>query len=46
MFREGMRDLLVTAKEFYKIYVKDGDPYVRRVDPRTFVFDKSIDSDF
>ena len=46
MFKEGMRDLLVTAKEFYKVYVKDGDPYVRRVDPRTFVFDKSIDSDF
>ena len=46
VFKEGMRDLLVTAKEFYKIYIKDGDPFVRRVDPRTFVFDKSIDSDF
>ena len=46
MFREGMSDLLVTAKEFYKVYVKDGDPFVRRVDPRTFVYDKSIDSDF
>ena len=46
VFHEGMRDLLVTGKEFYKIYVKDGDPYFRRVDPRTFVFDKSIESDF
>ncbi len=46
VFHEGMRDLLVTGKEFYKIYVKNGDPYFRRVDPRTFVFDKSIDSDF
>tara|TARA_R100000544_G_scaffold733_1_gene467 strand:+ start:6481 stop:8736 length:2256 start_codon:yes stop_codon:yes gene_type:complete len=46
LFREGMRDLLVTAKEFYKVYIKDGDPFVRRVDPRTFVFDKSIDTDF
>ena len=46
VFHEGMRDLLVTGKEFYKIYIKNGDPYFRRVDPRTFVFDKSIDSDF
>jgi len=46
VFHEGMRDLLVTGKEFYKIYIKDGDPFFRRVDPRTFVYDKSIESDF
>tara|TARA_R110000764_G_scaffold59945_2_gene129048 strand:+ start:3132 stop:5387 length:2256 start_codon:yes stop_codon:yes gene_type:complete len=46
VFHEGMRDLLVTGKEFYKIYIKDGDPYLRRVDPRTFVYDKSIETDF
>tara|TARA_B110000091_G_scaffold164440_1_gene175641 strand:+ start:7670 stop:9925 length:2256 start_codon:yes stop_codon:yes gene_type:complete len=46
IFQEGMRDLLVTAKEFYKVYIKDGDPYVRRVDPRGFVYDKSVESDF
>ena len=46
VFHEGMRDLLVTGKEFYKIYIKDNDPYVRRVDPRQFVYDKSIETDF
>ncbi len=46
MFKEGLRDMLVTAKQFYKVYIKNGDPYVRRVDPRTFVYDKSIESDF
>jgi len=46
IFQEGMRDLLVTAKEFYKVYIKDGDPHVRRVDPRAFVYDKSVESDF
>jgi len=46
LFKEGLRDMLVTAKQFYKVYIKDGDPYVRRVDPRTFVYDKSIESDF
>ena len=46
IFKEGLRDMLVTAKQFYKVYIKDGDPYVRRVDPRTFVYDKSIESDF
>lgn len=46
VFHEGFRDLLVTGKEFYKVYIKNGDPYVRRVDPRTFVYDKSIESDF
>lgn len=46
IFQEGLRDMLVTSKEFYKVYVKNGDPFVRKVDPRSFVYDKSIDSDF
>ena len=45
-FKNGFRDLLVTGKEFYKVYVKDGDPYCRRVDPRSIVFDIGIESDF
>ena len=32
---------LVTGKVFYKVYVKNGDPYVRRIDPRTLIWDKS-----
>tara|TARA_R110002074_G_scaffold273411_3_gene445009 strand:- start:399 stop:2651 length:2253 start_codon:yes stop_codon:yes gene_type:complete len=46
LFKEGFRDLLISAKEFYRIYIKDGDPHVRRVDPRNFIYDKSISTDF
>tara|TARA_B100001059_G_scaffold35564_2_gene28559 strand:- start:1737 stop:4028 length:2292 start_codon:yes stop_codon:yes gene_type:complete len=46
LFKDGFRDMLVTGKEIYKAYIKDGDPYVRRVDPRSFVYDKSIESDY
>ena len=46
VFKDSFRDLLVTGKEFYKVYIKDGDPYVRRIDPRSFVYDKSIESDY
>ena len=46
VFKEGFRDLLVTGKEFYKIDIQNGDPYVRRIDPRTIVFDSSVHSDY
>ena len=46
VFKEGFRDLLVTGKEFYKVSIKNGDPYARRVDPRNIVFDDSFHSDF
>ena len=46
VFKEGFRDLLVTGKEFYKISIKNGDPYTRRVDPRNVVFDDSLHSDY
>tara|TARA_R110002020_G_scaffold20393_1_gene69891 strand:- start:924 stop:3227 length:2304 start_codon:yes stop_codon:yes gene_type:complete len=46
VFKEGFRDLLVTAKEFYKISVQNGDPYVRRVDPRNIVVDNGSHSDY
>ena len=45
-FKEGFRDLLVTGKEFFKVEIHNGDPYVRRVDPRTIVYDYSIHSDY
>jgi hypothetical protein len=45
-FKTGFRDFLITGKEFYKVYVKNGDPYVRRVDPRSFVYDVNSESDF
>ena len=46
VFKEGFRDLLVTSKEFHKVSVQNGDPYVRRVDPRNIVFDSSSHSDY
>ncbi len=46
VMKEGFRDLLVTGKEFYKVTIQNGDPYVRRVDPRNIVYDDSFHSDF
>tara|TARA_R110000796_G_scaffold53618_2_gene125796 strand:- start:1122 stop:3383 length:2262 start_codon:yes stop_codon:yes gene_type:complete len=46
MFRDGLRDFLVTGKVFYKVYVKNGDPYVRRIDPRTLIWDKTVQTDY
>ena len=45
-FRDGFRDFLVTGKEFYKVYIKNGDPFVRRVDPRACIWDMSIQNDY
>ena len=46
VFRDGFRDFLVTGKEFFKVYVKNGDPFVRRVDPRSCIWDMSIQNDY
>ena len=46
IFKEGFRDLLVTGKEFFKVYDHNGDPYVRRVDPRSVVYEINSNSDY
>ena len=46
LFKEGFRDLLVTGKEFFKVYDHNGDPYVRRVDPRSVVYEINSNSDY
>ena len=46
LFKEGFRDMLVTGKEFYKIYDHNGDPFVRRVDPRNIVYEINASSDY
>ena len=46
VFRNGFRDFLVLGKVFYKIDIKNGDPYVRRIDPRNIAFDTSVESDY
>lgn len=39
VFKQGLYDMCITSKEFYKIEVRNGDPYVRRVDPRSLLYD-------
>ena len=46
IFKEGFRDLLVTGKEFFKVYDHNGDPYVRRVAPRSVVYEINSNSDY
>jgi len=44
-FKRGFYDLTITGKEFYKIYIKEGDPYVERLDPRSMIFDLDIEKE-
>jgi|TARA_R100000084_G_scaffold109138_1_gene74190 hypothetical protein len=46
LFRGGFRDFLVTGKVFYKVDILNGDPQIRRIDPRNIAFDMSIESDY
>jgi len=46
LFRNGFRDLLVTGKVFYKAEIINGDPSIRKIDPRNIAFDVSIESDY
>ena len=46
LFRTGFRDFLITGKVFYKVDILNGDPQIRRVDPRNIAFDMSIESDY
>ena len=44
-FKEGFRDLLITGKECYRVEIRDGDPQVRRVDPRALTYDLTSETD-
>jgi hypothetical protein len=46
IFKRGFYDLSICSKEFYKVYVKNGDPYVERIDPRNMIWDKDSESEF
>ena len=46
LFKNGFRDFLVTGKVFYKAEVINGDPQVRRIDPRNIAFDMNMESDY
>jgi len=42
-FKRGFYDLGITGKEFYRTFIKNGDPYAERIDPRSMIYD--FDSD-
>jgi len=44
-FKRGFYDLAITGKEFYRIYIKSGDPYVERIDPRCMIYDMDQDKE-
>jgi hypothetical protein len=44
-FKRGFYDLSITGKEFYKTYIKNGDPYAERLDPRVMIYDLDIDKE-
>jgi hypothetical protein len=46
VFKNGFRDFLVTGKVFYKVDILNGDPHIRRVDPRNIAYDASGENDF
>lgn len=45
VFKKGFYDLGITGKEFYRILIKNGDPYVERIDPRSMVYDPDFDKE-
>ena len=46
IFKRGLYDLCITSKEFYKVDIINGDPKIRRVDPRAVIYDSSVDTEF
>jgi len=44
-FKRGFYDLAITGKEFYRIYIKSGDPYAERLDPRIMIYDLDLDKE-
>ncbi len=45
VFKQGLYDICITSKEFYHCSVKQGDPFVRRVDPRALIWDINSDTE-
>lgn len=45
-FKLGLVDSLITFKAFFKVYILDGDPVWRRIDPRTCYYDMPFESEF
>jgi len=45
IFKQGFVDLSITGKEFFETYIKNGDPYVERIDPRMIIYDLDTDKE-
>lgn len=46
IYKRGLYDLCITGKEFYKVDIINNDPRVRRVDPRSLVYDQNIETEY
>ena len=45
VFKRGFYDLGITGKEFYRVMLKNGDPYAERMDPRSMIYDPDFDKE-
>jgi hypothetical protein len=45
IFKRGFYDMGKTNKEFYHVYIKNGDPFVERCDPRAMIYDPDSDKE-
>ena len=45
-FKYGFIDAMINFKSFFKVYIYDGDPYWRRIDPRNCFYDVPDNSEF
>jgi hypothetical protein len=45
VFKQGLYDLAITGKAFYHCSIINGDPHVRRVDPRSLIWDLNADTE-
>lgn len=43
VFNRGIYDATITNKEFYKVSVRNGDPYIKRLDSRSMIYDPDTD---
>ena len=46
IFKRGLYDLCITGKTFYKTEIVNGDPRIRRIDPRALLYDNNNDSEY
>lgn len=45
-FKKGFQDLCIAGREFYKVYIENGNPMTRRIDPRNIVYDDGGENEY